>query len=126
MIDDKEQDAEGLTEVDRQLAMEIQIGEKLFGLHGRSRALHAPYYASDWNAIPELIKQCVKRGWNFSAFHDTTHRAPWLVKLVFTNYGSFGPDEKWLRRGRGDSLPLALCRAMVAVLDATEETTNES
>ena len=77
-------------------------------------------YCSDWSTFPRLLDRCVQRGWWFSSWHDLTAE-PWRVKLVFSQDGSFGPDELWLRRGRGDSLPLALCRAVVAVLDATEE-----
>ncbi len=82
---------------------------------------HHREYCSDWSLIDRLVTECEKRGWDFCAYHDLPSDEPWAVKLLFRN----GPGEQWVRFRRGDSLPRALCRAIVAVLDATEGTVNE-
>ncbi len=129
MSDDNPQyDADGLTEdgripalpwrPDRQQALEIQISKDLFG----QPALHAPWYATDWNAIPKLVEQCERRGWEIQQEYTRTGREPWFVLLVFDD----GGVEYNACEAHADTLPRALCRAIVAVLDALEETTKDA
>ncbi len=121
MSDKPQYDADGLTKDVRPQALERQIGEELFGLHGASRILHAPWYARDWNAIPRLIEQCVKRDWGLELEYTPTVSESWFVFLQFDD----GSDEYNACEAYGNSLPEALCRAIVAVLDALEETKKE-
>ena len=108
--------------------LDIRIATELFGWKVpqkpcfRDNNRPEAKYSSDWSAIPKLVEACEQRGWHFSAWHDNTRVESWSVKLIFAN----GPGGLWIRRGHGDGLPLALCRAIVAVLDALEETKKEA
>lgn len=74
-------------------------------------------YCSDWSLIPVLMAECEKRGWYSDTWHSTPLPDKWSVEFVFSDE----PDDRWRRRGRADTLPMALCLAIIAVLDATAD-----
>ena len=119
-------DADELRTLDVRIAKELfgwsppPFGRPPLGLSRTSLPISRPLanYATNWNAIPRLVERCTERGWGFGFHHDPALIEPWCVCLSLAN-------GVWRTRG-GDSLPLALCRAIVAVLDATEEATKEA
>lgn len=79
---------------------------------------HHRAYCSDWSLVPELLDGCVQRDWGIQLEYTRHASESWFVVLVFDD----GGDEYNDREAYADSLPLALCRAIVDVLDATEGT----
>lgn len=81
----------------------------------RDRVLSLQPFTTDWRLIPLLLQTFAERDRDTALFSYFAHSARWLVELRDSNGCTFS--------GAGDSQPLALCRAIVAVLDALEKTT---
>lgn len=112
-----EQAAEIVSDADEPRTLDVRIATALFGW----KAPLTPHptrplarYATDWDEIPKLVAKCVERDWVFGPQYDPAMAGQWRVCLTLAN------GDQW--RCSGDTLQLALCRVIVTVLDATEET----
>lgn len=101
---------------DERLTIELQITRELF----REPAAGRRRYTTDWSLLPMLLEKCDERGWTFTpSYYTATPPKIWFTKLEFDTDEGYDASLR-----AGDTLPLALCRAIVAVLDVLAETTN--